>query len=949
MWNIVVTWARAYLLPVLVEAFNKVRGVPKDVADIEEELERIQAFINGAEKEGNDGEEDDERRDRIKEKVKELREAAFRIEDIIDDYMICDESQPGDPGCAALPCEAVEFIKSLILRLQIANKIQNVKSLVHGIDERYSLQSRFSLEQRPNKHSCRRNRDVIWQNLRMDPLYIEETEVVGIEGQRDKLKEWLTKGRKECSVISVVGMGGLGKTTLAKQVFDNKEVHIHFRCHAWITVSQNYTVERLLRDMLNEFCKEKNKNPPRNVSTMDQKSLIDEVRNHLRQNRYVVVFDDVWNENFWHDIRFAIIENKQSSRILITTRYDKVAECCVKYSSVWVHKMERLSDEKSLELFYKKAFRTDFNEHCPEQLVDEEAFCSDSNGCCPDELVDISLEIVKKCDGLPLAIVVIGGLLFSKDKDVDEWKKFCQDLSLELESNPELKSITKILGLSYDDLPYNLKSCLLYFGMYPEDYEIKSNRLIKQWIAEGFVKGKTGKTSKEVAQQCLTELIHRSLVQVSSFTIDGKAKRCRVHDLLRTMILSKIKDTGFCEYIGEHDQWVSNGTSQFIGEQDQSVSSGIIRRLTIASSSNDLVASIESSYVRSILFITDKGLSEHSIDRILAKSMPLKVLDFEDARLSYVPQNLGNLIHLKYLSLRNTRVKSLPKSIGKLQNLETLDVRQTSVLEMPKEISKLRKLRHLLANMISFIHLKDGLGGMTSLQKISMLIIDYDGVVTRELGKLKQLRDLNITSFRREHGNTLCSSINEMQFLEKLHIDTDDNNEVINLHFKSSLSTLRKLCLRGKLENFPYWIPRLRNLVKLSFMWSTLTNDPLESLKDLQSLLFLSISHHAYEGETLHFQHGGFRKLKELELKYLYNLNTISIDEGALQSLKKLQLSVIPQLNTVPSDIQHLKNLEILNMWFMSNEFEQSIAPNGGQEHWIFQHVPRVILLAGLL
>nr|KYP71590.1 Disease resistance protein RPM1 [Cajanus cajan] len=818
--------------------------------------------------------------------------------------MICDEKNPLDPGCAALPCEPVDFIKSLILRLQIANKIHDVKSLVQGIEGKDGLQSRFPLEQRPS--SSRGNPNVIWQNLRLEPLFTKETEVVGIDGPKDKLKDWLTKGRKQCTVISVVGMGGLGKTTLAKQVFDNKEIVGHFDCHAWITVSQSYTVEGLLKDMLTELCKDKKKNPPLNISTMDETWLRNEVRRHLDKERYVIVFDDVWNDYFWHEIKFALVENNQSSRILITTRYDRVVECCVKNSSfqVHVHKMERLSDEKSLELFYKKAFRSDSNEHCPEQLVDGEVLRNDSNGCCPGELVDISLEIVKKCDGLPLAIVVIGGLLFRKGED--EWKMFCQDLSLELESNPELDSIKKILSLSYNDLSYNFKYCLLYFGMYPEDYEVKSNRLIRQWIAEGFVKVKEGKTSKEVAQQCLAELINRSLVQVSSFTIDGKAKSCRVHDLVRTMILGKIKDMGFC---------------QFVGEQDQSVSSGIIRRLTIASSSNDLVG----------------------------EYMPLKVLDFENTRLYCVPENLGNLIHLKYLSFRNTRVKSLPKSIGKLQNLETLDVRQTSVLEMPKEITKLRKLRHLLANMIYSFHLKDSLGGMIALQKISTLIVDYDGVVIGELGKLKQLRDLSITNFRGEHGNTLCSSIHKMQLLEKLYVDTDDDNEVIDLHIMSFPSTIRRLCLRGKLKKFPNWIPGLKNLVKLSLMCSSLTDDPLESLKDLSSLLFLSISHRAYEGETLHFENRGFRRLKELELKYLYNLKSIIIDRGALQYLEKLQLSEIPQLKTVPSGIQDLKKLEVLNIWFMSSEFEQSIAPNGGQEHWIFQHVPRVILLAGLV
>ncbi|RDX91545.1 Disease resistance protein RPM1, partial [Mucuna pruriens] len=898
-----VSLARQHVLPKFLEAVNMLRDLPKEVAYITDELESFQDIIHKAD-EVVEAEEDKDRRERMKRRVMRLREAAFRMEDVIDEYMICEEKQHDDPRCAALLCEVVDYIKTLIPRLQIAYKIRDLKPLARA--ERDGFQSQFPLEQRPN--SSRGNQDVKWNNLRMAPLYTEEAKVVGFDDPRDKLKDWLIKGRVERSVISVVGMAGLGKTTLAKQVFDDKEVIANFDCHACITVSQLYDVEKLLRDMLRKFCKEQREDPPHDVSNMDRMSLIDEVRNHLRHKRYVVLFDDVWNDKFWDDVEFAIVDDKNSSRILITTRYEKVAEFCKKSSFVQVHELKPLIEEKSLELFYKRAFQYGFN------------------GCCPKELVAISLEIVRKCKGLPLAIVAIAGVLSRKSKSVPEWKLFSQNLSLELERNSELNNITKILGLSYDDLPYNLRECLLYFGMYPEDYEVKSNRLIRQWIAEGFVKPERGKALEEVAKQYLTELIHRNLVQVTSFTIDGKVKGCRVHDLLHEMILRKSKDTGFCQYIGDN------------GEHDQSVSSGIVRRLTIATDSNALIRSTESSHIRSILIITDKELSEQLVRRIPTKCMLLKVLHFEDALIYYVPENLGNLIHLKYLSFRNTWLKCLPKSIGKLQNLETLDVRQTHVSELPKEICKLKKLHHLLADEISSSLLKDCLGGMTSLQRLRLLNIDDDddGVVIRELGKLKQLRELRMCKLRREHGNTLCSSINEMQLLEVLWIDT----EVINLQFVSPMSTLGKLYLSGKLEGLPNWIPQLQNLVKLFFVWSKLTNDPLESLKDMPSLALLSFKLYAYEGETLHFQSGGFQQLKTLQLENMENLNSIFIDNGALSSLENLDLTVIPKLKTLPSGFQHLEKLKVLNILHMPLELEENIATNGGKEHWIVQNVP---------
>ncbi|RZB51215.1 disease resistance protein RPM1-like [Glycine soja] len=895
-----VSLAGQHALPKILEAVKMLRDLPNEVRDITDELESFQDFINDADKVA-EAEEDDRRRHRIKERVMRLREAAFRMEDVIDEYNISGEDeQPDDPRCAALLCEAVAFIKTQILRLQSAYKIQDVKSLVRA--ERDGFQRHFPLEQRPT--SSRGNQDVTWKNLRRVPLFIEEDEVVGLDNDRATLKNWLTKGREKRTVISVVGIAGVGKTTLAKQVYD--QVRNNFECHALITVSQSYSAEGLLRRLLDELCKLKKEDPPKDVSNME--SLIEEVRNRLRNKRYVVLFDDVWNETFWDHIESAVIDNKNGSRILITTRDEKVAGYCRKSSFVEVHKLEKpLTEEESLKLFCKKAFQ------------------NSSNGDCPEELKDISLQIVRKCKGLPLAIVVIGGLLSQKDENAPEWGQFSRDLSLDLERKSELNSITKILGLSYDDLPINLRSCLLYFGMYPEDYEVQSDRLIRQWIAEGFVRHETGKSLEEVGHQYLSGLVRRSLVQVSSLRIDGKVKRCRVHDLIHDMILRKVKDTGFCQYIDG---------------PDQSVSSKIVRRLTIAT--DDFSGSIGSSPIRSIFISTGEDeVSQHLVNKIPTNYMLVKVLDFEGSGLRDVPENLGNLCHLKYLSFRYTGIASLPKSIGKLQNLETLDIRDTHVSEMPEEISKLTKLRHLLSYFTGLIQWKD-IGGMTSLQEIPPVTIDDDGVVIREVEKLKQLRKLWVEDFRGKHEKTLCSLINEMPLLEKLLINRADESEVIELYITSPMSTLRKLVLFGKLTRFPNWISQFPNLVQLRLGGSRLTNDALKSLKNMPRLLFLGLGYNAYEGETLRFHCGGFQKLKQLSLGSLDQLKCILIDRGALCSVEEIVLNDLSQLKTVPSGIQHLEKLKNLYIDDMPTEFEQRIAPDGGEDHWIIQDVPHV-------
>ncbi|KAL2322752.1 hypothetical protein Fmac_027131 [Flemingia macrophylla] len=859
-----VSLAGQHLLPTILEAVNMLKDLPNEVADFTDELEKFQAFINGADKVA-EAEEDGHRRDRIKKRVMRLREASFRMEDIIDKYyMICEEKQPDDLGCAALTCEAVEFIKTLIHRIQIAYQIQDVKSIVRK--ERDGFNRVFPVEEIPN--NSRGDKHVSWDRHRMAPLFTEEDKVVGFDGPKDQLKEWLIKGKFELTVICVVGMGGQGKTTLAKMVFGSNEVFQSFDCRAWITVSQSYTVEGLLGDLLQKFGLD--------VSTeMNRQSKIEKVRDHLLHKRYVILFDDVWDKKFWNEIDLALFDNKNGSRIVITTRNEEVVEFCKKFSSTQVHKLEPLSEEESLRLFCKKAFQYG------------------SDGRCPDELKDISLEIVRKCKGLPLAIVIIGGLLFQKDESAVEWRLCTQSLSVALERNSDF-SIGKILSLSYDDLPDNLKSCLLYFGMYPEDCEVKSNRLTRQWIAEGFVKREEGKTLEEVAQQYLVKLILRNLVQVCSFTIDGKPKRCRVHDLLHETILRKMKDTGFGLYIGEHNE---------------SISSGVVRHLKIAAGSEDLFGRIEGSYVRSIQIIWTKKLSEHLVRNIPTKCMLLRALQFESTYLTYAPKNLGNLIYLKYLSFRGG-MGIIPKSIGNLQNLETLEATKSVYIDMPKEITKLRKLRHLLVDG-PLTEVIDSLGDMTSLEQLYTLMIGNDEVVIRELAKLNKLRDLRLFYFRTEHGRTLGSSINKMQFLEKLHIRAVNYKIVIDLHNVSPKSTLRKLLLSGRLEKFPNWILELQNLVKLTLSFSHLTDDPLKSLKGMPNLMLLCMRRSAYEGESLHFEDGGFQKLKKLRLEYLHNLKSIIIREGALCSLERLELCGLSNLKGVPSGIHYLEKLRV--------------------------------------
>nr|XP_028962475.1 disease resistance protein RPM1-like [Malus domestica] len=503
---------------------NLSRNARTEVGFIKDELESIRSFLKEADamaaaadgETGNDG---------VKTWVNQVREAAFYIEDVIDEYLlrILWHHQHTMDSFVFFH-KIIRLAKKMRSKDGIVSKVDSIKKLVREIKERSERYGFKSIDQQGQSSG---EKTLLSNDPRVASLFIKEAEIVGIESARDELTRLLVEGATRREVISVVGMGGLGKTTLAKKVYDQPKVMAHFDCYAWITVSQSYRVEDLLRTVIKKFYSSRKERFPEEIDTMDEESLISTSREYLQQKRYIVVFDDVWKVDFWGAIEHALPDN-EGGRIIITTRIQDVANFCKRSCFVHVHHLQHLPPNKAWKLFCRKAFQFELE------------------GKCPEELEELSLNIVKRCEGLPLAIVSVGGLLSTKAKVVSEWQKLYNSLSSELESNPHLTSLTRILSLSYHHLPYYLKSCVLYFGIFPEDYSVSCIRLVRLWIAEGFVKPKMGKTLEEVGEEYLMELIHRSLVQVSEVYIDGKARGCRVHDLLHDVLLKKGLDSSFC-------------------------------------------------------------------------------------------------------------------------------------------------------------------------------------------------------------------------------------------------------------------------------------------------------------------------------------------------------------------------------------------------------------------
>ncbi|KAK4575646.1 hypothetical protein RGQ29_026563 [Quercus rubra] len=832
------------LIPLLVQEARLLKGVHRKVAGIKDELQIIQSFLKDA-----DARVEQENMSNVEKTwVKQIREEAYHIEDTLDEYILHLAKGPlGPRQHFHFVQKFFQFTKKLRARHVIASKIQDININLQKKRE-MAVKYRFNtIEQGGLSNNAR---SVTWYDPRVTSLFIEEAEVVGIESHRDKLINWLVEEPSNCTMISVVGIGGVGKTTLVKKVYDDKKVVAHFNCHAWITVSQSYKKEDLFKDMIKQFYEERKELAPKEIDKMEEISLIKVLRQYLHEQRYLIVADDLWDVDFLECLKVALPNNDKGSGIVITTRNEDVAPSHNESSSCYVHMQLPLPSKKALELFYKKVFQHEENN-------------------CPHELVELSSKIVERCEGLPLAIVVIGGLLSSKDKVFSEWCKLHDGLSLELDTNSRLRSIPKILSLSYHDLPYYLKACFLYLGMFPEDYSINCARLVRLWIAEGFVREKKGITLEELAQGYLNQLIHRSLVQVVEFDEVGKNRFCRVHDMLREVILSRSEELNFC----------------LVSIQNYSSFDKIARHLSFMNNVNTPLQSISNSQTRSILIFGLDEVPNSFFTTCFANFKLMRTMDFEGAPIDYIPKEVGNLLHLRYLSLRDTKVKMLPKSIGKLHYLETLDLKRSLVSELPTEISRLHKLRYLAAYIedkdveFSFdfpqaVKIPSGIGHLKSLQKLSKIEANNNALIT-ELGSLGQLRKLEIAKLKRENGTAMCTVLQTMSHLQSLRIRATSEEEVLELQSMSSPPPLlQTLTLSGRLEKFPEWILKLNSIARISLNWSKLMEDPLKVLQALPNLMRLWLLD-GYEGEQLHIEGGGFQKLKFLGLSDLGGLNRI--------------------------------------------------------------------------
>ena len=610
---------------------------------------------------------------------------------------------------------------------------------------------------------------------------VDESDICGRDDDKEAIVNLLlsddASGNEMC-VIAVVGMGGIGKTTLAQLVYNDDRVKEHFNLEAWVCVSEEFDVFKVTKTILEAVTS----------STCDIKDLNRlqvTLKEKLTGKKFLLVLDDVWNEDYvdWEVLKNPFKSGAHGSKVIVTTRNGSVASVM---RTIATHHLKQLPDEDCWSLFAKHAF-------------------DDSNSDAHPELEVIGRQIVKKCKGLPLAAKAIGALLRSK-LDVDEWDKILKSELWDLSNDGA--NILPALRLSYKYLPSHLKQCFAYCSIFPKDYGFRKDQLVLLWMAEGFLQQNKNKTMEEVGDEYFLDLISRSLFQQSS----GDKSHFVMHDLVND--LAKFVSGQFSFRLeGDYSHELVNKT----------------RHLSYFKTRFDSFKKFEYLYeAKQLRTFLSLKLSPRNETFYLTKKVPhdllpmlrcLRVLSLSHySNITELPDSIGKFKHLRYLNLSFTAVKRLPDSICKLCNLQTLKLSGCQYLAvLPKDMWKLINLRHLDITETSIKEMPIQLGRLKCLHTLTTFIISKNSGLG-ELGKLSNLRKtLSIMGLQNvvSPEDALNASLKDKRYLEELVMEWSSDTRVSesersqrtvldNLQPNTNLKILTLNYYGGK--SFPDWV-----------------------------------------------------------------------------------------------------------------------------------------------
>ncbi|XP_021860093.2 putative disease resistance protein RGA1 isoform X2 [Spinacia oleracea] len=654
----------------------------------------------------------------------------------------------------------------------------------------------------------------------------EEDVIIGRNNDKKIIVDMLLDSsvEEDISFISIVGIGGLGKTTLAQLVYNDDRIGKEFPLKMWVCVSDDFNVKALVGETLVAV------NPEIKPDGLNLEQLQLKLRKELNGKKYLLVLDDVWNEDCdkWRKLKTLLIGGRRGSRTIVTTRSKMVAEIV---ESTQIHELEGLSEENSWNLFERMALK-------PEELP------------MKPHLIEIGKEIVRKCANVPLAIRVVGSLL--RGQGENRWQYLKNTDLANIKHDDQLNGIVPVLKISYYYLPFHLKNCFSYCAIFPKDYKIIKEDLICLWMAHGFIMSSDGESFEDVGEEYFKQLLQRCFFQdVERAEGTDEIVSCKMHDLIHDLA----KEVSGTEIL------LFKYNTRCFSEKTLHI---FIDRSTSEDSYSNLT---KMKRMRSVLNINLRT------PVMLSKVEYLRVLSLHNSSLKTLPDEIGKLLHLRFLDFSdNDCLSILPTSIAKLYNLQTLKLRNCyNLKELPRDLRKSVNLRYLdIQSCWGLTHMPWGMNSMTSLQKLTGFVLSgRTNVLNSGSGGVGELADLKMFD---NHSDTMMIIVKKgvrkdaieangggfllkAQYLREIsYLWSDDsranNNSEALLQGLQPHPNIRKL----KLDyypgvRFPSWGVSslnlqtcLPNLVQLEFYFCTRMKH-LPLMGHLRHLKFLKLTH----------------------------------------------------------------------------------------------------------
>ncbi|KAJ6844559.1 putative disease resistance protein RGA2 [Iris pallida] len=860
---------------------RSLRRVKEDLEGMATTLSMIQAVIEDAETK------------QVRDKatriwLASLKGVACEIDEVLDDFRARSSSsssrpQPSPEGRRAKKVLACLFpcpCRTTLLHCNMSNRIRDIrKRLDRTVRDRdmLGLQAPQGTTMGPAEPAARPQSTSL----------VDDANVFGREEDRDNIVEILLKvdtrsSRLNVSVLPVVGMGGLGKTTLTQLVYNDSRVKDHFQLRLWICVSESFDVMKLTKETIestsvSSFMGGYSANAPTNMNKV-QETLSAE----LKGKRFLLVLDDVWNEDpeKWYSFCGALVGAGRGSKIIVTTRNENVGRIM---SGLPPYRLAQLSDGDCWRLFRSCAF------------VD-----GDSTG--HPNLEKIGKEIVKKLKGLPLAAKALGSLLYEKT-DEEDWRNVLRSEIWELP--PDKNNILPALRLSYNHLPPRLKQCFSFCAVFHKDYVFEKKKLVQIWMALGFVQPQGRTRLEDVGSGYFDDLLKRSFFQAHK---GNYVMHDAMHDLAQLIssgaCLRLEEGGGGVKHAGPDAHHVSYSCSHS-GLTSFGVFSDFrrLQSLLLLHGYKSRVAPIPKD-----LFLGQKWL---------------RVLDLNRRDIADIPSSIGNLKQLRYLGLQGTGIKTLPSSLGGLYNLQTLKLKYCDALsEIPEGVTKLVNLRHLEASA-TLISKIGRIGRLTALQELEEFAVSNDSRFKihelRDMGELRghlSIRSLENVADGEEANQARLDAKAYLGVLEFVWADDRRVSYEDELRNQDVLQGLRphveikEITVRGYSgAEFPRWLGSpAYSFLETIHLSNCRRCKLLPSLGQLPFLRYLDIG--AFGVTTIGREFsgggeikGGFPALKELVIADMPDLEEwLTDDDGCLfPCLTDLEISDCPRLRGLPS------------------------------------------------